>query len=366
MNKTKFMNEHKEEIKKLIESVNKNNSKEYSSMLLDRIEDIITSSETEITMDEIEQIIKEEATQISEFEQENEEILNEIDDDFNILRARNSSLQQYANEMGKFSLLDLDEEKKLYKDYTAGVADARNKLVEANLRLVVSIAKCYVGHGIELQDLIQEGNLGLIIAIEKYDSTKGTKISTYATYWIKQVIIRAIDNHARMIRVPVKTLETYNKLFKTIKEFQAETGREPTDIELSKKLNLSLESIRTLKNIVSDPVSLDIPIGDKDDGYLSEILPDNKDVESEVFDNQLKLAIKKAMVNANLTEREIKILDLIFGLSDGQQRTLEQVGQVFGLTRERIRQIEGKALAKIRKKEQQYPSRGTGLKDYLQ
>lgn len=269
-------------------------------------------------------------------------------------------VRMYLKEIGKVPLLTAEEEKELAMKMEAGDMEAKKRLAEANLRLVVSIAKRYVGRGMLFLDLIQEGNLGLIKAVEKFDYRKGYKFSTYATWWIRQAITRAIADQARTIRIPVHMVETINKLIRVQRQLLQELGREPYPEEIAEKMGLPVERVREIQKISQEPVSLETPIGEEEDSHLGDFIQDdNVPVPAEAATFTL---LKEQLVEVlgTLTEREQKVLCLRFGLEDGRARTLEEVGKEFDVTRERIRQIEAKALRKLR-----HPSRSRKLKDYL-
>lgn len=270
-------------------------------------------------------------------------------------------VRMYLKEIGKVPLLSADEEIELAKKMEEGDTDAKKRLAEANLRLVVSIAKRYVGRGMLFLDLIQEGNLGLIKAVEKFDYRKGYKFSTYATWWIRQAITRAIADQARTIRIPVHMVETINKLIRVQRQLLQELGREPSLEEIAAEMNMPLERVREIQKISQEPVSLETPIGEEEDSHLGDFIQDdNVPVPAEAAAFTL-LKEQLGDVLGTLTEREQKVLCLRFGLEDGRARTLEEVGKEFNVTRERIRQIEAKALRKLR-----HPSRSRKLKDYLE
>ena len=269
-------------------------------------------------------------------------------------------VRMYLKEIGKVPLLSADEEVELAKKMEEGDADSKKRLAEANLRLVVSIAKRYVGRGMLFLDLIQEGNLGLIKAVEKFDYRKGYKFSTYATWWIRQAITRAIADQARTIRIPVHMVETINKLIRVQRQLLQELGREPYPEEIAKEMQLPVDRVRGIQKISQEPVSLETPIGEEEDSHLGDFIQDdNVPVPAEAAAFTL-LKEQLTEVLDTLTEREQKVLRLRFGLDDGRARTLEEVGKEFDVTRERIRQIEAKALRKLR-----HPSRSRKLKDYL-
>ncbi len=269
-------------------------------------------------------------------------------------------VKMYLKEIGKVPLLSTEEETELAQRMADGDEEAKKKLAEANLRLVVSIAKRYVGRGMMFLDLIQEGNLGLIRAVDKFDYTKGYKFSTYATWWIRQAITRAIADQARTIRIPVHMVETINKLVRVSRQLVQELGREPTFEELAKGLNMSVEKVREISKISQEPVSLETPIGEEEDSHLGDFIPDDDAPAPSEAASYVLLKEQLVDVLKTLTPREAKVLKLRFGLIDGRQRTLEEVGKEFNVTRERIRQIEAKALRKLR-----HPSRSKKLKDFL-
>ena len=269
-------------------------------------------------------------------------------------------VRMYLKEIGKVPLLSPDEEIELAKKIELGDEEAKKKLAESNLRLVVSIAKRYAGRGMQLLDLIQEGNLGLIKAVEKFDYRKGYKFSTYATWWIRQAITRAIADQARTIRIPVHMVETINRLVRTQRQLVQKLGREATPEELAKELDMPVERVREIMKISQDPVSLETPIGEEEDSHLGDFIQDNNEEVPADAATYTLLHEQLMDVLSTLTEREQKVLRLRFGLDDGRPRTLEEVGRQFNVTRERIRQIEAKALRKLR-----HPSRSKILKDYL-
>ena len=301
-----------------------------------------------------------------------DDILLEVDDDDEIEVEKidlsvpdgvsiEDPVRMYLKEIGKVPLLSAEEEIELAKRMELGDQEAKKRLAEANLRLVVSIAKRYVGRGMLFLDLIQEGNLGLIEAVEKFDYRKGYKFSTYATWWIRQAITRAIADQARTIRIPVHMVETINKLIRVSRQLLQELGREPTPEEIAAEMNMPVERVREILKISQEPVSLETPIGEEEDSHLGDFIQDDNvpvPADAAAF-TLLKEQLEEVL--GTLTEREQKVLTLRFGLEDGRARTLEEVGREFNVTRERIRQIEAKALRKLR-----HPSRSRKLKDYLE
>ncbi|MGN1115909.1 MAG: RNA polymerase sigma factor RpoD [Candidatus Ornithomonoglobus sp.] len=320
----------------------------------------VTAEEMEKTYDRFE---SEKVELVEEFkEMEEIEVTKEELEDLSVPEGINidDHVKMYLKEIGKVNLLTAEEETALAKRMSEGDEEAKKKLAEANLRLVVSIAKRYVGRGMLFLDLIQEGNLGLIRAVDKFDYTKGYKFSTYATWWIRQAITRAIADQARTIRIPVHMVETINKLVRVQRQLVQELGREPSHEELAKGLNMSVEKVREISKISQEPVSLETPIGEEEDSHLGDFI---KDDDAPAPDDSASYVLLKEQLDdvlQTLTKRESKVLQLRFGLIDGTPHTLEEVGREFKVTRERIRQIEAKALRKLR-----HPSRSKKLKDFL-
>ncbi len=290
---------------------------------------------------------------------------SESDDDFEETMAKglmiDDPVRMYLKEIGKVPLLSAEEEQELAKRMEEGDEEAKKKLCEANLRLVVSIAKRYVGKGMLFLDLIQEGNLGLMKAVEKFDWRRGYKFSTYATWWIRQAITRSIADQARTIRIPVHMVETINKLTRISRQLLQEKGREPTPEEIAAEMEISVEKVSEIQKFAQDPVSLETPIGEEEDSHLGDFIPDDEALAPEDATAQTMLKRQLLEVLDILTEREQMVLKLRFGLEDGHMRTLEEVGRAFDVTRERIRQIEAKALRKLR-----HPARSKVLRDYLE
>jgi len=339
----------------------------------DQIEDIydylertgitVVADKEEPDSSELDKIDKEEEDPEIRAQLEKDPKIKEIDLEATISKtvAVDDPVRMYLKEIGKVPLLSAEEEVELAKRMEQGDEYAKQKLCEANLRLVVSIAKKYVGRGMLFLDLIQEGNLGLIKAVDKFDYTKGYKFSTYATWWIRQAITRSIADQARTIRIPVHMVETINKLIRVSRQLLQENGREPTPDEIAEEMGITVEKVREILKIAQEPVSLETPIGEEEDSHLGDFIPDEDapaPAEAAAFS-----MLKEQLVEVlnTLTEREQKVLKLRFGLEDGRARTLEEVGKEFDVTRERIRQIEAKALRKLR-----HPTRSKKLKDYLE
>ncbi len=353
----------------------KKNVLEYQE-ICDYFKDAITS---ESQMNQVVEYLEGSGVDIIRTQEEDELEVLEVDDDSLLLDdeeeveletidlsvpegvSTEDPVRMYLKEIGKVPLLTAEEEIELAKRMEAGDVEAKKRLAEANLRLVVSIAKRYVGRGMLFLDLIQEGNLGLIKAVEKFDYRKGYKFSTYATWWIRQAITRAIADQARTIRIPVHMVETINKLIRVSRQLLQELGREPTPEEIAAEMDMPVERVREILKISQEPVSLETPIGEEEDSHLGDFIQDdNVPVPAEAATYTL-LQEQLREVLDTLTERERKVLILRFGLEDGRARTLEEVGKEFSVTRERIRQIEAKALRKLR-----HPSRSRKLKDYLE
>ena len=291
-----------------------------------------------------------------------EEITTEelkVDDNLEGIKI-DDPVRMYLREIGKIPLLTYDQELDLAKKILEGNEDAKKKLTESNLRLVVSIAKKYIGRGMSFLDLIQEGNMGLIKAVEKFDYTKGYKFSTYATWWIRQAITRSIADQARTIRIPVHMVETINRLLRTSRHLLQQNGREPTPEELATEMDMPVERVIEIQKIAQDPVSLETPIGEENDSHLGDFIKDDDTPSPQDAASETMLREQLNDIMKTLTPREAKVLRLRFGLDDGKARTLEEVGKTFHVTRERIRQIEAKALRKLR-----HPSRSKKLREYM-
>ena len=364
---TNFLAEAKQRGKVTVEEVgealgtlelDKNQAEDLYEALANAGVELVTS-ETEAAITE-ELIVSDSLPIENEINLDDEE---EVEIDLSLPKGINidDPVRMYLKEIGKVPLLTAEEEIDLAKKMENGDEDAKKKLCEANLRLVVSIAKRYVGRGMLFLDLIQEGNLGLIKAVDKFDWRKGYKFSTYATWWIRQAITRSISDQARTIRIPVHMVETINKLIRISRQLLQEYGREPTPEEIAKEMDLPEEKVREILKIAQEPVSLETPIGEEEDSHLGDFIPDD-DVPAPAEAAAFSMLKEQLMeVLGTLTEREQKVLKLRFGLEDGRARTLEEVGKQFDVTRERIRQIEAKALRKLR-----HPSRSKKLRDYLE
>lgn len=343
-------------VKNLLDKGKKNGVLTYQE-ILDEVENIDLSPEQ---IEKIYEVLESMGIEVQGVSNDVDIIEEEIDLSVPEGIAIDDPVRMYLKEIGKVPLLSSEEEMELAKKIEEGSQYAKKKLAEANLRLVVSIAKRYVGRGMLFLDLIQEGNLGLIKAVEKFDFRKGFKFSTYATWWIRQAITRAIADQARTIRIPVHMVETINKLIRVQRQLLQELGRDPFPEEISKVMDLPVEKVREIQKIAQEPVSLETPIGEEEDSHLGDFIPDDDapaPAEAAAF-----TMLKEQLINVldTLTPREEKVLRLRFGLDDGRARTLEEVGKEFNVTRERIRQIEAKALRKLR-----HPSRSKKLKDYL-
>ena len=343
-------------VKNLLDKGKKNGVLTYQE-ILDEVENIDLSPEQ---IEKIYEVLESMGIEVQGVANDVDIIEEEIDLSVPEGIAIGDPVRMYLKEIGKVPLLSSEEEMELAKQIEEGSQYAKKKLAEANLRLVVSIAKRYVGRGMLFLDLIQEGNLGLIKAVEKFDFRKGFKFSTYATWWIRQAITRAIADQARTIRIPVHMVETINKLIRVQRQLLQELGRDPFPEEISKVMDLPVEKVREIQKIAQEPVSLETPIGEEEDSHLGDFIPDDDapaPAEAAAF-----TMLKEQLINVldTLTPREEKVLRLRFGLDDGRARTLEEVGKEFNVTRERIRQIEAKALRKLR-----HPSRSKKLKDYL-
>ncbi|WP_236909741.1 RNA polymerase sigma factor RpoD [Clostridium sp. Cult3] len=356
-------------VKKLIEKGKKNGMLTYKE-IADALEEI------DLDVEQIDDIyLRLEDMGIDIVGEKEEDLLLESDDedgddeedinteDLSVPKGINvdDPVRMYLKEIGKIPLLTADEEVELAKRMEAGDEVAKKQLAEANLRLVVSIAKRYVGRGMLFLDLIQEGNLGLMKAVEKFDYKKGYKFSTYATWWIRQAITRAIADQARTIRIPVHMVETINKLVRVQRQLVQELGRDPTPEEIAKEMNMEVEKVREIMKIAQEPVSLETPIGEEEDSHLGDFIEDDNALAPAEAATYIMLREQLIDVLDTLTPREQKVLRLRFGLDDGRARTLEEVGKEFDVTRERIRQIEAKALRKLR-----HPSRSKKLKDFLE
>ena len=363
--KTKISSEDKEKINSIIKEAKENGKMTYGD-LATKLNDV-NPEEMDSVFDAFEEIGVdllpddfEEEPDLEDLKEVENLKLDEITDASFEGISVDDPVRMYLREIGRIPLLTYDEELELAKKILEGDEDAKQKLAESNLRLVVSIAKKYVGRGMLFLDLIQEGNMGLIKAVEKFDYTKGFKFSTYATWWIRQAITRAIADQARTIRIPVHMVETINKLIRTSRHLLQKNGREPTPEEIAEEMEIPVEKVMEIQKIAQDPVSLETPIGEEDDSHLGDFIQDD---DSPAPQDSAAYTMLKEQLNdvmGTLTSREAKVLRLRFGLEDGKARTLEEVGKEFNVTRERIRQIEAKALRKLR-----HPSRSKKLRDYM-
>lgn len=336
-----------------------NLSSEETEKFYDRLESLNIDVLGDDALPPVDEDALPELEELQEIEEVTEEEMNETEamaDTF----STDDPVRMYLKEIGKVPLLTPEEEQDLAKRMAEGDEEAKRRMAEANLRLVVSIAKRYVGRGMLFLDLIQEGNLGLIKAVEKFDSTKGFKFSTYATWWIRQAITRAIADQARTIRIPVHMVETINKVIRVSRQLLQELGHDPSPEEIAKEMNMPVDRVRDILKIAQEPVSLETPIGEEEDSHLGDFIPDDDAPEPAEAASFMLLKEQLVEVLKTLTPREEKVLRLRFGIEDGHTRTLEEVGKEFNVTRERIRQIEAKALRKLR-----HPSRSKKLKDFL-
>ena len=333
------------------------NMEQVQSVLNDMNIDVINENSEEITLEDLGNNLTGEDTDADEDIDD-----DEIDFDIPSGAGMDDPVRMYLKEIGKVDLLDAEEEVELAQRIEEGDQEAKRHLIEANLRLVVSIAKKYVGQGMSFLDLIQEGNKGLMRAVEKFDYRKGYKFSTYATWWIRQAITRALADQSRTIRIPVHMVETINKMKRIYRQLEKEKDREPTDEEIAEEMDMSVEKVREIRKISQDqqPISLDAPIGEEEDSYLGDFIENDDALTPDDAASFSLLREKLDEVLDTLTDREKRILELRFGIEDGRSRTLEEVGKEFGVTRERIRQIEAKALRKLR-----HPTRSKEIKDYL-
>ena len=357
-------NAEKDKVKEIIEKAKSNGKMTYGELaseleednpeqidkVFDAFEDLGLDLEEDLEEPNIEDLEEVEDIKLEDID------LNAGMDGINV----DDPVRMYLREIGRIPLLTYDQELELAEKVLQGDEEAKQKLAESNLRLVVSIAKKYVGRGMLLLDLIQEGNMGLIKAVEKFDYTKGFKFSTYATWWIRQAITRAIADQARTIRIPVHMVETINKLIRTSRHLLQQLGREPTPEEIAKEMEIPVEKVMEIQKIAQDPVSLETPIGEEDDSHLGDFIQDDDSPAPQDSAAYTLLREQLEEVMQTLTPREAKVLKLRFGLEDGKARTLEEVGKEFMVTRERIRQIEAKALRKLR-----HPSRSKKLRDYM-
>ena len=390
--KTTKKDEIKEEVKEETENSDADDAEAQEAKFWEKIEGILAIAkkkknvldyqeimtyfqDTDFEADRMEKVfeileLKKVDVRMNDVPDEDEDIILDDEDEIDIEKidlsvpdgiGLDDPVRMYLKEIGKVPLLSADEEIEYAKRMEEGDEEAKKRLAEANLRLVVSIAKRYVGRGMQFLDLIQEGNLGLIKAVEKYDYRKGFKFSTYATWWIRQAITRAIADQARTIRIPVHMVETINKLVRVQRQLLQELGREPSPEEIAQNMDIPVERVREIQKISQEPVSLETPIGEEEDSQLGDFIEDSQAIVPPDAASFSMLQEQLTQVLDSLADRERKVIELRFGLVDGHPRTLEEVGREFGVTRERIRQIESKTLAKLR-----HPSRSSKLKDYLE
>ena len=361
----KDTNKEKDKVKEIIEKAKSKGKITYSELAskldeenpeqIDKVFDAFEDLGVDILQEDLEEPNIEDLEEVEDIKLEDLDLSIGMDG-INV----DDPVRMYLREIGRIPLLTYDQEIELAEKVLQGDEEAKQKLAESNLRLVVSIAKKYVGRGMLLLDLIQEGNMGLIKAVEKFDYTKGFKFSTYATWWIRQAITRAIADQARTIRIPVHMVETINKLIRTSRHLLQQLGREPTPEEIAKEMEIPVEKVMEIQKIAQDPVSLETPIGEEDDSHLGDFIQDDDSPAPQDSAAYTLLREQLEEVMQTLTPREAKVLKLRFGLEDGKARTLEEVGKEFMVTRERIRQIEAKALRKLR-----HPSRSKKLRDYM-
>ncbi len=354
MSSKKIIPSEVEEVQELIDKGKEQGHLTYET-IMDKLEDV------ELDTDEVERIygvFNDEDIDIVDEEEDSEED-GEVDLSIPQGAGIDDPVRMYLKEIGKVDLLSAEEEIELAKRMEEGDEEAKKKMIEANLRLVVSIAKKYMGNGMSFLDLIQEGNTGLMKAVEKFDYTKGYKFSTYATWWIRQAITRSIADQGRTIRVPVHMVEKINKLIKVSRQFLQEEGREPTDEEIAERMGISVEKVKNIKQTSQEPISLETPIGEEEDSSLGDFIEDEDSTSPDSAVSDLLLKEQLEEVLDTLKDREKRILKLRYGLEDGRPRTLKEIGKEFDLSRERIRQIEAKALRRLK-----HPSRRNKLKDY--
>ena len=367
-NKQKIDDKAKEKVEKIIKKAKEKGKLTYGELAselddinpeqIEKVFDAMESMGVDVLKDDFEdEPDEEDLKEVQDLKLD--EVTQDDEDTFEGINV-DDPVRMYLREIGKIKLLTYDQELELAKRILDGDEEAKQELAEANLRLVVSIAKKYVGRGMLFLDLIQEGNMGLIKAVEKFDYTKGFKFSTYATWWIRQAITRAIADQARTIRIPVHMVETINKLIRTSRHLLQQLGREPTPEEIAEEMEISPEKVMEIQKIAQDPVSLETPIGEEDDSHLGDFIQDDDSPSPQDSASYTLLKEQLEEVMKTLTPREAKVLKLRFGLEDGKARTLEEVGREFMVTRERIRQIEAKALRKLR-----HPSRSKKLRDYM-